>query len=133
MNRHSAARRVLKSIAVGPKKINLPFTAPDGSKPIVVATPAEYLSDVIARVEAAGGSANVVLAEAKSFVVFTLMGSESDTVDDAVESVNTDMSMGMLWLKYNAQRKKSGSKVRYTMNSHQAVMPVSSEHFEYSS
>ncbi|WP_147374425.1 hypothetical protein [Microbacterium sp. AG238] len=123
---------MMKSIAVGPRRVNLPYAAPDGTRPLVVATPNEHISAVIARVAAAGGAANVALAEARKFVVF-VMRSEDEDVPDAPgeisEDVNEDMSMGMLLLR--ASRR--GRKTSYRLRSGATIASPLSEQFAYAS
>jgi hypothetical protein len=110
MNRHVATRRVMKSIAVGPRVVSLPFTAPDGSKPLVVTTPGEYLSAVIERVMALGGSANVALADAKGFSIFVIE-SDADAEEGPVDDLfNDDMSMGMFHIKTRTRSHGRGSR-----------------------
>ena len=121
----------MKSIAVGPREVNLPFIAPDGSRPIVVATPNEHVSSVLARVEAAGGTANVALAEAQRFTVFVIRGTDGDNPSEdgeLTEVVNKDLSMGMLWLR--ASRKRSG-KANYRLRDGASIAPAQSQEFAY--
>jgi hypothetical protein len=128
MNRDDATRRVMMSIATRFPRIQLPYVAPDGSKPLVVATPNENVSDVIERVKAAGGSANIALAEARRFRIFVIegeLGSESPSEDH--EDINNEMSMGMLWLK--TQSRKSGL---YKLKGAEAKkVPVANREFAY--
>ncbi|WP_203138420.1 hypothetical protein [Microbacterium sp. JZ31] len=107
MNRHEATRRVVAAIAFGPQEVGLPYVAPDGSQPLVVATPAEYLSDVLVRVDAVGGSANVALAEVKRFSIFTITKAMTavDASEESTDHLNSDMSMGMFKIKYTGRRK----------------------------
>lgn len=131
MDRHTAAKRVMKSIAVGPKKVDLPFTAEDGSKPLVVTTPGEYLSVMIERVRAAGGSANVALAEARGFTVFAVIGLPSGPGAGAeTKDVNEDMSVGMFWLRHKA-RKKRDAKISYRLTAGDAVVTSPAQEFSY--
>lgn len=106
MNRHEATRRVMMSLTAPGGSDRLRFVAPDGSRPIVVCTPNEYLSDVLQRVDALGGSANVVLAEMKRFQVMTIGSNPVDAVDDESQSVNPDVSMGMFWIRASRSGKR---------------------------
>lgn len=109
MNRHEATRCVMKTMAMQAAG-GLPILLDDGSRPLVVTTPSEYLSDVVKRIEAVGGSASVALAETKQFVVFTIERTGTNAGDDQSEPsdpLNDDMSMGMFHLRYS-QAKKQG-------------------------
>ncbi len=104
MNIDDAIRRVMTAIAIGDDVVNLSYTAPDGTQPLIVTTPNEYLSDVIARVEAVGGSANVALARARSFSLFVIRGEGERAAHDAEsDELNKELSMGMFYLR--AQRR----------------------------
>jgi len=108
MNRHEATRRVMRSIMRPDSKVRLRYVASDGSRPVVVCTPNEYLSDVAKRIEAVGGSANVVLAEVKRFKIMVI---ESVPDDSPVESegVNAEISMGMFYIRAKAKGRRSGT------------------------
>ena len=95
-------------IAIGNSVVNLPYTAEDGSQPLVITTPAEYLSEVISRIELAGGAANVVIAYAKTFHVFSIKGDKLANVlkEHDPDEVNNDMSMGMFFMR--SSRKGEG-------------------------
>jgi len=110
LDRDEAVRRVALAIAVGPATVDLPYEGPDGSRPLVVTTPNEYLSAVIERVEAVGGSANIALAFAKNFTVFTITRKTDDTkVED---ELNRDISMGMFHLRAQAKRRQGSFRLR---------------------
>lgn len=115
------------SIAIGAKRIALPFTAQDGSKPLVVATPNEYVSEVIKRVEAVGGSANVALAEARKFTIFIIEGEANDAPMDDRQDVSDDMSMGMFWLKAKVKRSS-----QFRIRNAEAKFPATKQEFAYS-
>lgn len=109
MNRHEATRRVITSIAVGGTKVRLPYIAPDGSQPLVVTTPGEYLSEVMKRVDAVGGGANIALAEVSRFFIFEIAPARAATAAAPIESsptdhLNGDMSMGMFKLRYTGRK-----------------------------
>lgn len=107
MNRHEATRRVVTAIAIGRAKVQLPYVADDGSQPLIVTTPGEYLSEVMKRVEAVGGGANIALAEVNSFFVFEIAaarGSEPAIENDPADHLNADMSMGMFKIKYTGRK-----------------------------
>ncbi|WP_300265882.1 hypothetical protein [Microbacterium sp.] len=117
MNRHEATRRVMRKLMQPESKSRLRVVADDGSTPIVVCTPNEYLSDVIARVDLIGGRANVVYAEVKRFRVFSIRAVENDGSDQSeTTGHNADMSMGMFMIKHvaagkNVFRVKSGAEL----------------------
>lgn len=108
MNRHEATRRVMMSLSAPGGSQRLRYVAPDGSRPIVVCTPNEYLSDVLARVDALGGAANLVLAEVKRFHVLTITSAEVDEAEGAKsQSVNPDVSMGMFWIRTSQTSRRN--------------------------
>lgn len=109
MNRHEATRRVMKTMALRSAAV-LPIVSEDGSRPLVVTTPNEYLSEVLKRIEAVGGSASVALAETKQFFVFAIEGTGTRGLDAEFgpsDPLNGDMSMGMFHIRYS-QAKKHG-------------------------
>lgn len=108
MNRHEATRRVFNSITRPDSKVKLRYVAPDGSRPLVVCTPGEYLSEVAARIEAVGGSANVVLAEVNRFKVMVIEAIP-DGVPAESEGVNADISMGMFYIRAKNGGRKNGT------------------------
>ena len=57
--RIEASKRIMRTLGVRPVPL---VTLDDGSSPIVVALPNDYASEVLARVRAVGGSANVTVA-----------------------------------------------------------------------
>ena len=127
MNRDDATRRVMTAIAVGPKRVVLPFTAADGSKPLVVTTPNEYLSTVIERIDAVGGSANVALAEARRFTIFMIERQrEFVESEDSDQEVNQDLSMGMFYI--HAARNRSSN---FTIRDARALIPAKRQEFAY--
>lgn len=101
-------RKVMKRIADGPTRVNLPYQAPDGSFPIVIAFPNENMSDVAARVEATGDRANLVIASTKSFrvVVMSHVPNEASEADSETDVINKELSLGMFLLKYDRRIKK---------------------------
>jgi len=129
MSRDSATKRVMLAVAVGPSRVELPFTAADGSKPLVITTPNENVSDVIERIEAVGGSANIALAYAQNFTIFTITrdsGKARPTAD--AEVYNKELSMGMFYLR---ARNKRGGKFR--VNDSEAIIPAGNREFAYAS
>jgi hypothetical protein len=112
----AATRKVLKSIAVGPQRVRLSYLNKDGEFPLIVALPSEYISHVVQRVIAVGGSANVAVAFAKSFRLMTLTDVNSDpkTVGTGpasdIEGTH-EMSVGMVLLQYDRTHKKTVSFV----------------------
>ncbi|MFJ4166274.1 hypothetical protein ACIPY5_12020 [Microbacterium sp. NPDC089698] len=107
MNRHEATRRVMQSIFRRGTENALRYVAPDGSRPVVVCTPNEYLSEVSKRVDAAGGSANVVLAETKRYSIIIMESVAGDAEDVGSEAVNADISMGMFFIRAKSRRGKA--------------------------
>lgn len=106
MNRHETTRRVLHTIwNQGIEAEALEYVAPDGSRPVVVCTPGEHYKDVRARVDAAGGSANVILAEVRSFRTM-IIERVDDEATETSEGVNAEISMGMLAIRMAASRRK---------------------------
>lgn len=108
MNRHEATRRVMKNIMRPDSKVVLRYVAPDGSRPVVVCTPNEYLSDVAQRIEAVGGSANVVMAEVKRFKIMVIESVPDDSQGEA-EGVNAEISMGMFYIRAKGRGRRSGT------------------------
>ena len=107
MNRHEATRRVMMTLAFTNADSKLRYVADDGSRPIVVCTPGEYLSDVTKRVDAVGGAANLILAEVKQFQMMTIETASDDEASEAdTEAVNADISIGMFWIR--AGRHQTG-------------------------
>lgn len=106
MNRHEATRRVLRTMTLGTREVTLPYSADDGSQPLVVTTPGEYLSEVLKRIEVVGGSANVAVAETRRFSVFKITKAPARTSNSALvtEELNADMSMGMFKIRYTGRR-----------------------------
>ncbi len=70
--------------------------AEDGSSPIVVAFPNDYASEVLARVRAVGGSANVTIAFKDYFEIIKF---QSSIKAEAQIVINRDLSMGMLLIR----------------------------------
>lgn len=103
MNRHEATRKVLMSLAFSGAESRLSYVAPDGSRPIVVCTPNEYLGEVTQRVDALGGAANLILAETNRFRAMVIETVPDDSAGEP-EDVNGDISMGMFWIR--TQRRK---------------------------
>jgi hypothetical protein len=106
MNRHEATRRVMMTLSQPGSETKIPFVAPDGSRPIVVCTPGEYLSEVTKRVDAVGGAANLVLAEVKQFQSMTIETVQYEGAEADAEDVNADISMGMFWIRARGRRGK---------------------------
>lgn len=108
MNRHEATRRVMRSIMRPDSKVNLRYVAPDGSRPVVVCTPNEYLSQVTQRIDAVGGSANVVLAEMKRFKIMVIEAVPDDSEAES-EGVNAEISMGMFYIRAKAKSRRTST------------------------
>ncbi|HWU30178.1 MAG TPA: hypothetical protein VN041_13935 [Microbacterium sp.] len=108
MNRHEATRRVMHSIMRPDSAVKLRYVAADGSRPVVVCTPGEYLSDVTKRIDAVGGSANVIMAEVRRFKVMVIEA-VPDGVEADSEGVNAELSMGMFYLRANSKARRTGT------------------------
>jgi hypothetical protein len=96
------ARDVMKAIGMHPIGLDL-YVAPDGTSPLVVATPNEHVVDVLDRVARVGGSANVAVAGARSFelIVLEMHGHGDADADDLM--IGEDISMGMLSIRLAEQ------------------------------
>lgn len=123
-SRIEASKRVMRTLAVKHPKIPLVRDA-EGVAPIIVALPSEYASEVLARVRAEGGLANVVVAYAKYFEIMTFNPNRTATADLII---NRDLSMGMLVLKI---KENHGKTVRLQLRDEAASLPTPSLEFAY--
>jgi hypothetical protein len=128
INRDDATRRVMLAIAMGPDVVSLPFEASDGTRPLVVATPNEDVSDVLKRVAAAGGGANIALAEARKFTIFMITSESIEAIPEAADEVNKDMSMGMFYLRMSRGGKRTGT---FKVKNVAATIPSLRREFAY--
>lgn len=107
--RQDLARQVFHDIAVGGKQDTLRAVAEDGSHPIVVALDHELLSEVMQRVENAGGVANafVEVKGGKIELIFVHLTSERAGRHNALppndgaenlgpEPIHRDITIGMM-------------------------------------
>jgi len=101
--RGSQIRKIMARISNGPTQVRMPYQAPDGSYPIVIAFPNEYMSQVFGRVKAYGGTANLVYADTKSFRVLMIEGGDGAEEGDADTTINRELSLGMFMIKYGRQ------------------------------
>lgn len=101
----TASQRVLA--AVYTRRKPLPFTNADGSVPLVVALPRDYLSATLDRVRDAGGSANVAVADTKGYKVVVLEIDEVADEDEGGDEYPDDMSMGMFMIRLGSRRGES--------------------------
>lgn len=97
----AANKRVLVSVMRSGRE--LPFRADDGSRPLIVALPNDYLSVILDRVRAAGGAANVAIADMRSFKIVVLR-THDEPVENGGEEYDDDMSMGMFSIRTSSQR-----------------------------
>lgn len=118
----------MRTIAQGGEAVRLPYTANDGTKPIVVTTPAESVEDVMIQVKRAGGHANVAVALAKQFRIIVMFSDLPEQPKNDLE-VNRDMSMGM-FLIHVGRTKKNRASFGWRQ-ADQAPAMVPSAPFEY--
>ncbi len=128
LTRDDATRRVMKSLARPHTAGALSLRLDDGTRPVVVALPYEKVSEVVARVRAIGGKANVAVAHAQNFhtLVMDLEG-RSSTSRPVVE-ITQDLSMGMFVLKVEANPSKS---ILFRFQGIEAGVPVASQEMAY--
>ncbi|MDR6572332.1 hypothetical protein J2X60_000968 [Curtobacterium sp. 320] len=97
----------------------------DGSSPLVVALPNEYVSEVFDRVRELGGNANIAIAFAKDFQVMTL---SDRAVSHGELEVNHDLSMGMLLIKMS---KNPGKTIRISVRESAVALPQIETKMQY--
>jgi hypothetical protein len=78
----------------------------DGSSPLIVALPSDYISRVIGQVHRVGGSANVIVAYPNHFELLALQDG-APTQGELI--ISHDLSMGMLSIRLQAN---PGKRVR---------------------
>ena len=105
LSRDDATRRVMKTVARTFDREPLPLTLEDGTQPLVVALPSEYISEIVGRVISIGGSANVAVAFNDHFTTIVLANNGSPSMD--VLEINQDLSMGMFLIKLERNPGKS--------------------------
>lgn len=123
ISRDTATRRILKSLALG--RYDQLYVAEDGSRPIVISTPDEHISEVLSRVAAIGGKANVAIAFAKHFSVMILGGGGTSAGEI---TISRDLSMGMLLLRVE---QNPGKRVRLRFRDVDTDIPVGQLELEY--
>lgn len=130
IRRGSITQKVMTSIAVGPARVHFPLRADDGSYPLVIALQSDYMSDVVKRVEAVGGRANVAVAKANSFQIIEIgqvsPGVGSEIADES--NINKELSVGMFMLKH-AHVGPNGTRFRF--NSISVDVSADSRELEY--
>ena len=127
MSRDDATRRVMKTIALKSPPVQLPYTAEDGTKPLVVALPAELISDVISRVVSVGGHSNIAIAFATNFYLIVI-DSGGRKKGDAEMEVTQDISMGMFLLKL---QQHPTQRIRLRFKNIEAEAPATQQELEY--
>lgn len=125
ITRDEATKRVLKAIGRHSPRIQL-FANAEGVSPIVVALPNEHVSEVVARVRAVGGRANVAVAYAKTYSLIQ-MGAAIRSNEGAVV-VNQDLSMGMLLIKLE---RNPGKSLLFRFRDIETDVPVGSSELAY--
>lgn len=99
--RLEATTRVMKALARLTARESLPVRLEDGHSPIVVSLPEDTVVDLVARVERAGGDANVVVAYPEFFAIAAFTGEyRSENIDD-VATVHhlSNVDMLLTWLR----------------------------------
>jgi hypothetical protein len=97
----------------------------DGTSPIVVVFPNDYASEVIARVRAVGGSANVTVAFKDYFEIIKF---QPGIKAEAQIIINSDISMGMLLIRIKENR---GKAVRLHIRDEEVDVPLLETEFAY--
>ena len=127
MSRDDATRRVMKAIALKNPQVQLPYTAEDGTHPLVVALPSELISDVVGRVVSVGGHSNIAIAFATNFYLIVIDSDGRKKTDGEME-VTQDISMGMFLLKLQGHPNQS---VRLRFKNIEAEAPSTQQELEY--
>jgi hypothetical protein len=76
----------------------LTATAPDGSRPVIVALPADPLRDLLHKLEAVGRAGNVVLPKANGFVVIAISNDDPDDSDEPA-TLTPDCTVGVFFAR----------------------------------
>jgi len=105
LTRDDATRRVMKTVARTFESEPLPLRLGDGTQPLVVALPSEYISEIVNRVISIGGQANVAVAFNDHFTTIALGNKTAQSVH--VLEINQDLSMGMFLIKLQQNPGKS--------------------------
>lgn len=92
---------------------------------MIVCLPNDYVSEVISRVEGAGGVATVAVAFAKGYRLLR-MGRSS--VTSGVVEINEDLSMGMLLIRVDNNK---GSTLRFRFRNVDTSIPESTPELAY--
>lgn len=122
--RIEASKRIMRTL--GTKVPAVPLaTIADGSAPIVVSFPNDYASEVLARVLAVGGTANVTVAFKDYFEIIKF---QSSIKTQAQIIINRDLSMGMLLIRI---KENPGVAVRLHIRDEQVDVPLLETEFAY--
>ena len=119
--------QVMKTLALH-QHSPLPFQSAEGTFPIVVALPSDYVSDVVARIRRVGGSANLAVASANAFELY---GFSSTGQPSAIKPIviNQDLSMGMLAIRI---KKNPGRSVRLVFRDTDTNIPEPDNKMQFS-
>lgn len=126
LRRIQATQRVMKALARLSAREALPVVLPDGSTPVVVTIPEERVSDMVARLDRAGGHANVVIDYVDYFSVADFASNDfpSAGAGDDLADVHQLSTVGLLidWLKLQPD---SAGEFRMTAGCSDAVVEPS--------
>jgi hypothetical protein len=114
----------MRTLAIRTPKIQLTRDE-TGNAPIIIALPNEYASEVLSRVRAVGGLANVAIAYAEYFEIMTI---RPDGRAEGELIISQDLSMGMLILRI---KKNPGKLVRLRIRDEEVDVPAPSMEFDY--
>ncbi len=126
LSRDDATRRVMKTVAHTFASEPLPFQLEDGTQPLVVALPSEYISEIVNRVISIGGKANIAVAFNDHFTTIVLGDDAKQSMD--VLEINQDLSMGMFLIKL---QQNPGKSMRLKFRGVDANVPESSLELAY--
>lgn len=126
LTRDDATRRVMKTVARTFDSEPLPLRLEDGTQPLVVALPSEYISEIVNRVVSIGGQANVAVAFNDHFTTIVL-GNKADQSMHVLE-INQDLSMGMFLIKL---QQNPGKSMRLKFRDVDANVPEASLELAY--
>ena len=98
VDRSAITELVYRRLADPRFRERLTATAPDGTRPIVVALRDDPVRRVIAEVDALGGSGNVALPMLNGFVVFAVEGDEdAEEVDGEGHLITSECTVGVFF------------------------------------
>lgn len=122
---------VMQTIGFQSRHMNL-LRDEKGGIPLVIALPNEPMNDVIARLQDAGGAANIVVAYAKRVVIFPLTAS-SPAGEIEELPVSKSMSIGMFLSSTKKHEKGKSFKLVLKDRDFEAEYTASDSVFEYAS